>query len=698
MPIPFAIKKLIIFDHNNWNKDALKVLKQGETYTFAKCDDLDEFFGKNISVCTIVGMNGSGKSSLLDLIYRTINNFAAIFIYKSELGRNRSCGLDYCYGLYLDLCFDSAAYGECSIIVRNDAVAFVVRAQNKVFLGGRQKCDYDDFFSNGELKNYQTKNVELINKSDVKAIILNTFYSVVSNYAMQALVTTDYAHEKSSWYYSVSEGNRSEDATSWIDGLFHKNDGYTTPIVLNPQRSYGKIDMRKEEYLTINRASSLLLYFKFRTNRNKNVQLIDGYDLYDVQFTLNPYLLFEKFKDKSLVDSMINKYGRVHNDMPVLEFVHFFKMEFSDASSLPRFILREYRIDCRLNANDHDGLLLKNPLFLSYIYLVYKTLTVPTKDYPGYEEYKGVGLSALVGERGCCHDLYIESLFEDNAEPHYLSKLIKKLRGDNSHVGLKIRQTLKAISRFDDWASNGKLDQPISFLEYLYKGGQGQMTVRATKLSDIIELMPPPIFSPSIFLKPSKDKNNTSPIDFKNLSSGQKQLIFTISTLIYHSFNILSVKNEDRIRYKNICYILDEIEICFHPEYQRSFVYNLVDTIKRVGLNKLARIQVIISTHSPFILSDIPNGNVLYLKDGYPHDGMPNVLGANINDILRHSFFLENGFMGEFVKRKLLSIIDRLTSDKYDYKYFENDRLFVRQLGDQMIKEKLEELLSEKSQ
>lgn len=42
----------------------------------------DDFFGSNITVQAIVGQNGSGKSSILELMYRAVNNFS----FMLELG------------------------------------------------------------------------------------------------------------------------------------------------------------------------------------------------------------------------------------------------------------------------------------------------------------------------------------------------------------------------------------------------------------------------------------------------------------------------------------------------------------------------------------------------------------------------------------------------------------------------------------
>lgn len=62
--------------------------------------------------------------------------------------------------------------------------------------------------------------------------------------------------------------------------------------------------------------------------------------------------------------------------------------------------------------------------------------------------------------------------------------------------------------------------------------------------------------------------------------------------------------------------------------------------------NKEMAFNIVLATHSPFILSDIPTDFIMYMKDGEQRDGRDfmNPFGANINDILYQSFFLENGF------------------------------------------------------
>ena len=70
----------------------LKILKEGEYYFFndwyreengcvVRNDDdafKRHFFGEKVSVQAVVGKNGSGKSSLLELIYRILNNFSYV--------------------------------------------------------------------------------------------------------------------------------------------------------------------------------------------------------------------------------------------------------------------------------------------------------------------------------------------------------------------------------------------------------------------------------------------------------------------------------------------------------------------------------------------------------------------------------------------------------------------------------------------
>lgn len=160
--------------------------------------------------------------------------------------------------------------------------------------------------------------------------------------------------------------------------------------------------------------------------------------------------------------------------------------------------------------------------------------------------------------------------------------------------------------------------------------------------------------------------------------------------------NIKSVPT-NRVAYRYLNIVLDEVEMCFHPEYQRTFIYNLLNAIDRLHLNTYCSFNIIITTHSPFLLSDIPQSNVLYLENGEVVDKseMQNPFAANVNDILYQSFFLSNGFMGEFAKQKIIKMINEVNNNKFDkQKALE----LVDLVGEPILKERLKDLIEESLQ
>lgn len=83
------------------------------------------------------------------------------------------------------------------------------------------------------------------------------------------------------------------------------------------------------------------------------------------------------------------------------------------------------------------------------------------------------------------------------------------------------------------------------------------------------------------------------------------------------------------------------LSFVFHPEYQRRFLHDLISLLTHLKLNEKFGINIIACTHSPFILSDIPLGNVLFLENGEnaTSNMKQKTFGANVNELLAESFF-----------------------------------------------------------
>ena len=120
----------------------------------------------------------------------------------------------------------------------------------------------------------------------------------------------------------------------------------------------------------------------------------------------------------------------------------------------------------------------------------------------------------------------------------------------------------------------------------------------------------------------------------------------------------------EQIVYEHINVIFDEIELYFHPEMQRNFISTLLHGLQQLPLTGIRSLHFIIVTHSPFVLSDIPTQNILFLEKGGHKADKSEVasFGANIHTMLVNSFFLKGGAMGQFAKETIVKMIDQVNA------------------------------------
>ncbi|WP_237200835.1 AAA family ATPase [Rothia nasimurium] len=136
--------------------------------------------------------------------------------------------------------------------------------------------------------------------------------------------------------------------------------------------------------------------------------------------------------------------------------------------------------------------------------------------------------------------------------------------------------------------------------------------------------------------------------NFSNLSDGEVTYLSIFASI----FNELSSKPS----ISNFIIILDEPDMNLHPEWCRNFINHCI----QMGLKfPNSNIQYIISTHSPYMVSDIPRQNIISLsynpKKMTVDINKPNKsFAANIIEILADNFYLEHP-LGEFARTKISS-------------------------------------------
>jgi len=179
------------------------------------------------------------------------------------------------------------------------------------------------------------------------------------------------------------------------------------------------------------------------------------------------------------------------------------------------------------------------------------------------------------------------------------------------------------------------------------------------------------------------DKNNKS---FNDLSTGEQELF----AQLYNINEKIENSNAD-----NIVLLLDEPANSFHPKWQKEYIYELYNLLFNFP-NK--NFQLMITTHSPFLISDLPKQNIIFLKDGKQVEGTEKkqTFGANIHTLLSDSFFMRGGLMGEFAKGKIDEAITLLNKDKPTPKEIQYCEDIISIIGEPIIKNQLQKMLDSK--
>ena len=109
------------------------------------------------------------------------------------------------------------------------------------------------------------------------------------------------------------------------------------------------------------------------------------------------------------------------------------------------------------------------------------------------------------------------------------------------------------------------------------------------------------------------------------------------------------------------------------------------------------------STHSPYLLSDILPTNV-FLLDRRTKDKKLSVkrldvksssLGANIYDLMKNNFFMDNT-VGEFITKKINKVIMQINEANLKEKELNSIEYFIEQIGEPIIRKGMKKQLAEK--
>ena len=150
---------------------------------------------------------------------------------------------------------------------------------------------------------------------------------------------------------------------------------------------------------------------------------------------------------------------------------------------------------------------------------------------------------------------------------------------------------------------------------------------------------------------------------------------------------------------KDYIFLIDEIEMGMHLEWSRKLIDNFIEFLKRKGQREDVSLQLVFTTHSPYMLSDIKPGNVIMLEKnqetGYSEGKvLQNTFAKNIQEIMKEN--LIDNIYGDFALAKINSMIERLTGEEEQEGNEEELLKEIHLISEPILRNKLLEMYDKK--
>lgn len=179
-----------------------------------------------------------------------------------------------------------------------------------------------------------------------------------------------------------------------------------------------------------------------------------------------------------------------------------------------------------------------------------------------------------------------------------------------------------------------------------------------------------------------------------HMSTGEGNLIEIFSQL----YTYLSMHEESS---EDIILLVDELESGMHLEWSRRLIKILINNLSEIleDEGKGREIQLIFTTHSPYMLSDIKPGNVIMIEKNQEtgrSEGkvLQNTFAKNIQEIMKEN--LIDNIYGDFALAKIDSMISILNGEEVQEGNEEELLKEIHLISEPILRNKLLEMYDKK--